>query len=148
MNNYEEVNRKFANIITLNDREKSILESLRYTDSDQSVKAGAVLAFSGLMITSAVVQLSVSESSPLLLHRNSFLIYVSMTGFYFLFISSFMALRSLTVSFKEYSQNIEKALLQFNNLINERSEWNKYSIRCSMFGAFNVLISFFGSILT
>lgn len=67
MNNNHLINKRFAKVVNLNERDRSVLESLRYRDGDQSVKAGAFLGFSGLMIASAVVQFTVPERTDYLI---------------------------------------------------------------------------------
>lgn len=146
MNNSDEFKQRFAKLINLNEQNQLILDSIRFRDNDQSVKIGAVLAFSGLMIASSIVQLTAPSDSLLFVPKESIFLLFNQIGLIFLFASSFLALVGLTVT-KKYSKDIDTALIEFDTLVNLRSRMSLWAMYLSIFGAFTVLISFFGVLL-
>ena len=58
METEEKYQSRFRKQIRLDQEKLRILDSIRYRDEDLAVKAGATLAFSGLIITTSIVQLS------------------------------------------------------------------------------------------
>ncbi|MFQ5535708.1 MAG: hypothetical protein ACE5EM_12935 [Sphingomonadales bacterium] len=82
-------NDKFAEnyekVTELGSDELKILESIRFRDQDQSIKAGAILAFSGLLIATTIVQLSAPSESFVSLQENNILLCASKFGLAVLF---------------------------------------------------------------
>lgn len=126
----------------LDDKEKAILESIRFRDEDQSQKSGAILAFSGLMIATSTVQLSSGADSILYIPSESFIMMVNKIGLIVLFISSFISLRGMTLSSK-YSNDKKEALPQFAKHISRRAKLVKYAIIVAGVGSIMILVSFF-----
>lgn len=133
---------KFNMLTTLNEKEKEILESIRFRDEDQSQKSGAILAFSGLMIATSTVQLSCSPDSILYIQPKDLMMLVNKIGLIVLFISSFISLRGMTLS-GVYSDKKEKALPEFARHISRRASMVKSSIIVAAFGSVLILVSFF-----
>jgi len=140
--NYKDFLNKFNMLTTLNEKEKEILDSIRFRDEDQSQKSGAILAFSGLMIATSTVQLTSSPDSILYIQPEGFMMLVNKIGLIVLFISSFISLRGMTLS-SVYSDNKEEALPQFARHISRRASLVKYAIFIAAFGSILILASFF-----
>jgi len=126
----------------LDDKEQAILESVRFRDEDQSQKSGAILAFSGLMIATSTVQLSVAQDSILFIHADSFMMMINKIGLMVLFISSFISLRGMTLSSK-YANDKKEALPEFAKHIKKRADIVKYAIIVAGIGSVMILASFF-----
>ena len=143
--NYESFINKYDMLTTLNEKEKAILESIRFRDEDQSQKSGAILAFSGLMIATSTVQLSSSPDSILYIHSGNFMMLLNKIGLMVLFLSSFISLRGMTLS-STYSDKKEEALPQFAKHISRRANLVKYSIFVAAIGSILILVSFFSAL--
>lgn len=126
----------------MNEKEKAILESIRFRDDDQSQKTGAILAFSGLMIATSTVQLSSSPDSILYIHSEDFIMLLNKIGLIVLFISSFISLRGMTIT-GTYSTEKDVAIQQFDKHISRRSKLVRYAIFSTAIGSILILISFF-----
>ncbi|OYT17483.1 MAG: hypothetical protein B7C24_02360 [Bacteroidetes bacterium 4572_77] len=125
----------------MNEEEKTILESLRFRDEDQSQKSGAILAFSGLMIATSTVQLSSSPESILYIHSHGLMLLINKIGIVVLFISSFISLIGMTLSSK-YPNNKEEALRIFSKHVSRRANLVQYAIILSAIGSVSILVSF------
>lgn len=108
-------NERFRKLVDLDDTTLRILDSIRYKDEDLSVKSGALLAFSGLMIATAIVQLSTSQGSIVYIPRDyTLLMSLNALGLVSLFFSSIVSLLGLLATGK-YSDELEVALIQFDD---------------------------------
>lgn len=136
--------REHIRVTELDNDERYILESIRFSDGDQSIKSGAILTFCGLIIATTVVQFSASPKS--LLFLNNHLIFIDLVGLFFLFVSSFLSLIALTISY-EYSKKPKEALQQFHKLVCRRAMLSKYSIQFCTLGSLFVLFVFFINVL-
>jgi len=132
----------FKMLTDLDEDEYTILESIRFRDEDQSQKSGAILAFSGLMIATSTVQLSSSPESILYISSEEFMMLINKIGLIFLFISSFISLRGMTLS-SVYSNKKEEALPQFAKHISHRAKLVKFAIIVTAAGSIMILASFF-----
>jgi len=133
---------KFNMLTTMNEKEKDILESIRFRDEDQSQKSGAILAFSGWMIATSTVQLTSSPDSILYIQSEGIMMLVNKIGLIVLFISSFISLRGMTLS-STYSDKKEEALPQFARHISRRATLVKSAIFIAAMGSILILVSFF-----
>ncbi|WP_125564303.1 hypothetical protein [Pseudoalteromonas rubra] len=92
---------RFKKLVELDETSIRILDGIRYRDEDLSVKSGAILAFSGLMIATSIVQLSTSEGSLVYIPKDfTFLTITNSLGLIFLFVSSLISLFGLISSGK------------------------------------------------
>jgi|GEM_PF-6582685 len=82
---YDELLSIHKKAFALNDKEKLILESLRFQDGDISVKSGSVLAFCGLIIATSIVQFTASSDSYIFILKDSFSWYINGVGLMLLF---------------------------------------------------------------
>ena len=143
--NYQQLMDDHAMLLNHDHKDKSILDSLRFRDEDQSQKSGAILAFSGLMIATSTVQLSSSPDSILYIHSEGIMMLLNKIGLMVLFISSFISLRGMTVS-SVYSKEKEVALYQFSLHVSRRAKLVKYAIIVAALGSSLILASFFYSL--
>ena len=133
---------KFKVIANLSNKKQRVLESIRFEDEDQSIKIGSVLAFTGLMITTSMVQLSASKESVLYLQSGTTMLKVSLIGILILFISAIISLYGLIVS-RNYSESSDVALAEFDNLVNYRYKLSKIASVFTGIGSTFILLSFF-----
>lgn len=137
---YDELLSIHKKAFALNDKEKLILESLRFQDGDISVKSGSVLAFCGLIIATSIVQFTASSDSYIFILKDSFSWYINGVGLMLLFLSAGVCLRALTVS-PGYSKDGKEALVQFYTLCILRKKLVSFSVKLTAFGSLCVLIS-------
>jgi len=140
---YEEI---FKNLLGLSTEEMRALESIRFRDQDQSTKGGALLAFSGLLIATSLVQFSADESTVVFLSSESPLIFTALSGLLLLFVSSFFSLSSL-VAGKNYSSNPRSALMEFFHLVQHRRRMITISYYLCLLGTIFTLITLFAKIV-
>jgi len=134
-------NLRFKKQLELDEKRLYILDSIRYRDGDLSVKSGAILAFSGLIIATAIVQLSTSPESVININKNEvFLILLNAIGLLLLFASSITNLCAL-ISTGKYSDNAEDALLEFDDYVKIKSSRVKSSVKFAITGTVLVLLS-------
>jgi len=132
---------RFKKVTELTDTEYRILESIRFRDDDQSVKAGAVLAFSGLIIATSIVQLSTSADSVVHVSKDDVdLLLLNVTGLLLLFLSAIVTIFAL-VSSGEYSDDKNKALIEFDEYVVKKSAKVKIAATLTSLGALCVLFA-------
>lgn len=139
-------NPNFKKYFELDEPHQKVLEGVRYEDGDASIKAGANLAFSGLMIATSILLLSSSTDSILFLHKDhSLLLLSSLTGLLFLFVSAFFALSAIVMT-GSYADGRDEALTAFYQYVKIKSLRVRSSIFCSMIGAGIAMLSLFSTI--
>jgi hypothetical protein len=111
---------KHNRVVELDEAGGKILESLRFQDQDQSTKSGALLAFSGLLIATSIVQLSVGTDSPIHLPDQSFWFYLCALGVAAHFVAASFALANLITTKSEYSSGVYEAMEEFEGLVSNR----------------------------
>lgn len=132
---------RFEKVTELNDAEYRILESIRFRDDDQSVKAGAVLAFSGLIIATSIVQLSTSADSVVHVSKDDVdLLLLNITGLLLLFLSAIVTIFAL-ISSGQYSIDKSKALIEFDEYVVRKSKKVKIAAALTSLGALCVLLA-------
>lgn len=139
----EQSKERFKKLLKLDSENIRILDGIRYKDEDLSVKSGALLAFSGLMIATSIVQLSTSQDSIVYIPREStFLMAVNALGLIFLFIASIISLFGLITSGK-YSDEVFTALIQFDDYVISKTRKIKLATISCLCGTILVLVSLF-----
>lgn len=138
---------RFKKVTELIDTEYRILESIRFRDNDQSVKSGAVLAFSGLMIATSIVQLSTSPDA--VVHVGSdqpVLLVLNIFGLVLLFVSSIITILAL-ISSGNYPIDKNKALLAFDDYVIKKAKKVKVASLFTACGSSSVLVALMFQIL-
>lgn len=143
---YAKFLKEHEKLTSIGHAEARILESLRFRDQDQSTKSGAVLAFTGLMIATSIVQLASSPDSMLHINPDSPAKYINLFGLAFLFASAFLSLYALVITSK-YSQDAKTALFEFHSLVAKRSALSRWATILAVTGSASALLSFFLSVL-
>lgn len=132
---------RFKKLVELDAISIRILDGIRYKDEDLSVKSGAILAFSGLMIATSIVQLSTSKGSLVYIPKDfTFLTSINSLGLIFLFVSSLISLFGL-ISSGKYSNDVKEALIQFDDYVITKTKKIKIATIFCLFGTSLVLIS-------
>lgn len=148
METEEKYQSRFRKQIRLDQEKLRILDSIRYRDEDLAVKAGATLAFSGLIITTSIVQLSTSSDSVIHISKGETLLIISnFIGLFLLFISSLINLLAL-ISTRKYPDSAIDALLKFDDYVAQKSSQIKYAVIFSITGTVLVLGSLSFVLLT
>jgi hypothetical protein len=124
----------------LAETQKDLLNSLRFQDQDLSGKLGSLLAFSGLIITSSIVLLSNSNSSIIHVEKEDWiLLTLTLVGLILSFASGFITIHAF-YSIKKYSNEIEIALIEYQNyLIQKRGSLRISSILVVIGGVIIIL---------
>ena len=94
----------------LQDKERAILDALRYREQNLAIKAGAMLAFCGLMIASVMVQLAAPPESMMYVSRTSVWAFYAKWGLILLLLSSFVSLVASPWGRNKYSSAVSRAL--------------------------------------
>lgn len=136
----------FDRINSFTPEEQRVLDSVRYQDQDQSIKAGAVLAFSGLIIATAIVQLSSGKPSLISVGTGSGELLYYFFSLMALFGASLLSLVSL-ISTRKYSSSASEALAQFYYLIQFQKKLIFFSAILSIIGSGMVLFSLFEKLM-
>lgn len=110
---------RFARQLALTGPQKEILASIRFQDQDQSVKGGALLAYSGLIIATVMVQLSAPQDSLVYVSNRFLFVILCFLGLFCMLAAALLSLRSLVVT-RPYSQSTEEAIIEFDNLVKLR----------------------------
>ena len=106
---------RFKKLVELDEKSVRILDGIRYKDEDLSVKSGGLLAFSGLMIATSIVQLSTSQDSIVNIPEEyKSLVVLNMIGLLCSFISALVSLFGI-ISTSKYSNEVNEALVQFDD---------------------------------
>lgn len=135
----------YQRITRLNADEYRLLESIRFRDNDASIKAGSILAFAGLIIATAMVELSVSAGSVLYILPGSLLFILNFAGLLVLFAAAIVALLSLLKSGK-YAGSSEADILCFEHLVRQRAAFVYVASFLSLAGTLLVLTGLFLSL--
>jgi hypothetical protein len=112
----------FANLLSFDDQHKEVIQSLRFRDQDHSIRCGALLGFAGLIIASALVQLSAGPDTLAHLSRESVWFAIVRVSLVLLIASASLSLLSISLGRTSYSDEPWTALLQFQNLIRMRGK--------------------------
>ena len=137
-NNFEN---RFKKQLNLSDKQCRILDSIRFQDEDKSAKLGSILAFSGLIIATSIVQLSTSENSIVHVDSNNLcLIVLNVVGLLLLFSASFICMIAL-ISSKKYSKDTEEALVQFDDYVGAKKLRVKFATVLAISGTITILSS-------
>lgn len=132
---------RFKKVTQLTDSEYRILESVRFRDDDQSVKSGAVLAFSGLIIATSIVQLSTSADSVVHISRDDVsLLMFNIIGLLLLFLSSTVTIWAL-ISTGKYSIDKNKALIEFDEYVINKAKKVRLAAKLTAGGSLCVLFA-------
>ncbi|MBI1394294.1 MAG: hypothetical protein GC152_16320 [Alphaproteobacteria bacterium] len=120
--------------------DKRLLQSLRFQEQSVSTRAGALLAFSGLLIATTIVQLAGGEDSLVAIHaRAQFLLATAGLGL--LFAAAFLSLASLVLSNGDYGEDAPAALARFHDLIRRKQALSAVALWLVAIGAAFVCIS-------
>ncbi len=92
---FENSKKRMAGMEGLNEK---LLGSLRFQDQDSSIKAQAVMTFSGLMIAASLVYLSAGQSTALYFPISKPIIVLFFIGLLSLFVAAFIALVALVMA--------------------------------------------------
>jgi len=130
----------------LDDHEKLVLDSIRHQDQDQSIKDGATLAFSGLLIATAIVLFASGQDSLTRITLFSIQYYMAVLGILLLFLSAVAAMWSL-ISSRGYSDDARTALEEYHALIRLRQGRGACAIVLGIMGAASVIFAFFMEII-
>ncbi|GAA4430630.1 hypothetical protein GCM10023091_00130 [Ravibacter arvi] len=131
----------------LSEEQHKVLESLRFKDQDLSTKLGALLAFSGLMIATSIVQLSTSEGSIIHVDISSvWLVWSNVFSLLLLFGSGFFCIFGLT-STGNYSSDGVAALEEYKTYLKNKMAALRWSVILVLIGSSLVLLTFFKVIL-
>nr|WP_319397659.1 hypothetical protein [uncultured Carboxylicivirga sp.] len=132
---------RFSKQLDLDESQAKILESLRFQDEDLSAKLGSILAFSGLMIATSIVQLSTSEDSIIHVDNEKFfLLLLNSLGLLILFSSAIITIIGFILSGK-YSNDTDRALIEFDNYLNCKRKLLKFAVILLLIGTTAILTS-------
>lgn len=113
-----EMRARFKRLEACSEVQIRFLESLRSSDQDQAIKAGGILAFSGLMIACLLVQLSAGTDSALSISPNDLTFTVVWVSLGAQFLAAIVTLVAITCGrWKNYDSVPQEALNQYADVV-------------------------------